>query len=353
MAAINHADIPGWLSQRGAIGQSLYDHLINLGHDRATLDKVIRDTGITVGQKVQQSMSMTPAPAPAVPAAPAIDYSQPWELSYDGKSRDFRDPKNYNSVAIEDRRRSNGGEYNQNSNAQSFLEPLYGYGAGRVNDAARALGIKNINSQREVDQILAQIRGGYPAGAGGGGGAGGAADRSSGQYGDITAAQGEDQRAGQNAADDFADKDPALGGIDPAIQAQLDALMLANMQYGEQLAERDAYWQNSLQQIQNQSQNSMRSMENMMLQQQMQASNTQNLLQDQLASTQVALQNQQRMSVNLANAFVPAAEQSVSSASTGDTRALTRKRKETNSLNDLSIVSGVGSTASLSGLTLA
>ena len=351
LQGVNHADIPSWLRQQGAIGQGMYDKLVAFGHNPATLQQVIRDTGVTVGQKLQQSTGLG-RPAPAAPSRPAIDYSQPWDLSYDGKSRDYRDPnKNFNTHTTASRSKS-GGDYDKNSHAVDYLNPLYGYGSGRVNDAARALGIKNINSQREVDQILAQIRGGYGAGGGGGGGASTNTNRSSGEYGDIQGAQAADRQAGQDAAANFAGMNPALGGIDPAIQAQLDALTLANNNLTSSLEERETYWANSLEQLQTSSNNALQQMESMMLQQQLSAQNTQNLLQTQLASTQSALENQQRMSANLANAYVPAAEQSALTAAYGDQRTTTRK-KDSNSLNDLSIVTGVGAGTSLSGLTLA
>ena len=76
------------------------------------------------------------------------------------------------------------------------------------------------------------------------------------------------------------------------------------------------------------------------------------MLTTQLTSTQEALQNQQRMSANLANAYVPQAEESAMNAIYGDQRSGTRKQTS-NSLNDLSIVSGVGGNNSLSGLQIA
>ena len=45
-----------------------------------------------------------------------------------------------------------------NPNAYEYTDPLYQYSQGRVSDAARALGIGNVNSQKEVNQILNQIR---------------------------------------------------------------------------------------------------------------------------------------------------------------------------------------------------
>ena len=82
----------------------------------------------------------------------------------------------------------------------------------------------------------------------------------------------------------------------------------------------------------------------------MQQANVHHPAADQLASTQSALQNQQRISANLANAYVPQAEQSAIRClrRSADWRSIAKR--STNSLNDLSIVSGVGNNNSLSGL---
>ena len=193
------------------------------------------------------------------------------------------------------------------------------------------------------------------------------APRDTGKYEDIRAAQSEDRAAGQQAAQDFQNRSPQVSnGISPEIQAQLDALGLANGNLNNQLAQAqndyasqlqatsDAY-QQRLDQAAKESAAAMQRMEQMMLQQQQQAQATQQLLQGQLTSTQNALQSQQRMSANLANAYVPQAEASAQSVTYGDQRRQ-RRRQRDNSLSDLSIVSGVdggGSGASLSGLQLA
>ena len=176
--------------------------------------------------------------------------------------------------------------------------------------------------------------------------------RDTGEYDDILGAQAEDQAAGQSMAEQLAELQAQVGGISPEVQAQLDSLTLANTNLSEQLSASATQYQQQLDAAAAQNAEAMQRMEMMMLQQQQQAASTQQLLQSQLASTQSALQSQQRMSANLSKAYVPAAEQSAQSASYGDQRTTTR-RKESNSLNDLSIVTGVGSSNSLSGLTLA
>ena len=68
---INHADIPGFLRSQGGIGLGGYQKLVNFGHDPATLQKVIRDTGIQIGPKLQASMPNR------VPAASSSGYTAP------------------------------------------------------------------------------------------------------------------------------------------------------------------------------------------------------------------------------------------------------------------------------------
>ena len=122
--------------------------------------------------------------------------------------------------------------------------------------------------------------------------------------------------------------------------------------YEDKLAERETYWNQTVGDINKANADAMTRMEALMLQQQKSADSTQKLLEMQLSSTQTALQDQQQKSANLARAYVPEAETAATSVSYGDQRTTTRRR-QANSLNDLSIVTGVGSSNSLSGLTLA
>ena len=152
-------------------------------------------------------------------------------------------------------------------------------------------------------------------------------------------------------------------GISRELQQQLDALTLSNSNLNNQLNQTTANYQSQLQASSNAYQEqldraaadsaaAMQRMEQMMLQQQQQAQATQQLLQSQLTSTQNALQNQQRMSANLANAYVPQAEASAQTVTYGDQRQQNRRQRD-NSLSDLSIVSGVGSNNATAGLQLA
>ena len=245
-----------------------------------------------------------------------------------------------------------------NRNYSASLQDRINYGSNKDlwDNVRKEMGLRPDQRGKSATTKMAQYvlsQGGSGLGGGGNGnGNGKDADRDSGKYEDILDAQGEDQQLGQDTADEFANMDPALGGISPELQAVLDDLMLANQNLGADLAQRDQFWNSQISTIQNSSQQALQSMQAMMLQQQNTAANTQNLLQSQLQSTQTALTNQQQMSANLANAYVPQAEQSAYSVTYGDSRSGVRPR-QTNSLNDLSIVSGVGAGNSMSGLMLA
>ena len=73
------------------------------------------------------------------------------ELSIDGKSFNYRDPRNLDGL---------GRGVETSRHAYEYTNPLYDYSYGQVRDAAKALDIGNVNSQDEVDQLLKQIRGG-------------------------------------------------------------------------------------------------------------------------------------------------------------------------------------------------
>jgi len=79
-------------------------------------------------------------------------------FSIDGKSFAYRDPKNLENAQVGSRGDRGIQETEYNPNAYDYTDPLYQYSEGRVSDAARALGISNVNSKKEVNQILGQIR---------------------------------------------------------------------------------------------------------------------------------------------------------------------------------------------------
>lgn len=80
-------------------------------------------------------------------------------FTIEGKDFSYRDPGISNSYSTSRRPDSRYGDFDGgNSNAYEYTNPLYQYSQGRVSDAARALGIGNVNSKKEVNQILGQIR---------------------------------------------------------------------------------------------------------------------------------------------------------------------------------------------------
>ena len=85
------------------------------------------------------------------------------ELSIDGKSFHYRDPRNPESnEAVQANYRGDSGsaETNMSKNAYAYTNPLYDYSYGQVRDAAKDLDIGNVNSKGEVKQILNRIRSG-------------------------------------------------------------------------------------------------------------------------------------------------------------------------------------------------
>ena len=81
------------------------------------------------------------------------------EFSIDGKSWNYRDP--YNQAQI--RRQNLGNERENdtiNEHSSTMTNPLYDYSYGQTRDAAKALGIGNVDEQAEVDQIIDYMQNG-------------------------------------------------------------------------------------------------------------------------------------------------------------------------------------------------
>jgi len=76
------------------------------------------------------------------------------DFSIDGKSWEYRNPTNYND---DDDGWSNY-NYKYNNNASAVTNPLYDYDYGTVRDAAKKLGIGNVDEKAEVDQLLKYIQ---------------------------------------------------------------------------------------------------------------------------------------------------------------------------------------------------
>lgn len=76
------------------------------------------------------------------------------DFSIDGKSWEYRNPKNYNDNDSE----WSSAKDTYNSNAIAATNPLYDYDYGTVRDAAKKLGIGNVDEKAEVDQLLKYIQ---------------------------------------------------------------------------------------------------------------------------------------------------------------------------------------------------
>ena len=82
------------------------------------------------------------------------------DFSIDGKSWNYRDPMNQ---AHRDRQRQGWEGRGQdpgarNEHAHDYSNALYDYSYGQARDAAKALGIGNVNSQEETDRIIDYIQ---------------------------------------------------------------------------------------------------------------------------------------------------------------------------------------------------
>lgn len=84
------------------------------------------------------------------------------DFSIDGRSWSYRDPRNQRMIDNFNSTREKGQvKYNPKSNPK--YDALYDYDFGTVRDAAKALGIGNVNKDREVKEILDYIQGGSMA----------------------------------------------------------------------------------------------------------------------------------------------------------------------------------------------
>ena len=80
------------------------------------------------------------------------------DFSIDGKSWSYRDPRNQRMIDSFNNTREKGHiKYNPKSNPK--YDALYDYDFGTVRDAAKVLGINNVNKKKEVKQILDYIQG--------------------------------------------------------------------------------------------------------------------------------------------------------------------------------------------------
>ena len=137
------------------------------------------------------------------------------QFTIDGKSWEYRDPRNYTSIP----ERGEPG----NESAYEFTNPLYDFSKGAVRAAGQRLGIQNVDEKGEVDRILNALNN-----PGSGGGSGTNSYKSDSKFGDYLSGydrvakgagshkgtdrlSGLDVRAMYDAREDFgmSDKDAA------------------------------------------------------------------------------------------------------------------------------------------------
>lgn len=80
------------------------------------------------------------------------------QFSIDGRSWDYRNPYNQRLIDKANENREKG-RFNVNPASDKKFDALYDYDFGRVRDAAKELGIGNVNKKKEVKQILDYIQG--------------------------------------------------------------------------------------------------------------------------------------------------------------------------------------------------
>lgn len=79
------------------------------------------------------------------------------DFSVDGRSWNFRDPRNQQSIDKANQNREKGRVVVNPQSVEKF-DALYDYDFGTVRDAAKELGIGNVDEKKEVKQILKYIQ---------------------------------------------------------------------------------------------------------------------------------------------------------------------------------------------------
>ena len=80
------------------------------------------------------------------------------DFSIDGRSWNYRDPYNQEMINRQDMNNEKPRGERINDEAYTIANPLYDYSFGQVRDAAKSLGIGNVNEQKEVDSIIKHLQ---------------------------------------------------------------------------------------------------------------------------------------------------------------------------------------------------
>ena len=81
------------------------------------------------------------------------------DFSIDGRAWSYRDPHNQTLIDKQNVNREKG-RFQVNQNSDPKTNALYDYSYGQARDAAKALGIGNVNKEKEVNQIIDYIQNG-------------------------------------------------------------------------------------------------------------------------------------------------------------------------------------------------
>ena len=80
------------------------------------------------------------------------------DFSIDGRSWNFRDPNNQEMINRQDMNNERARGERINDEAYALANPLYDYSFGQVRDAAKTLGIGNVDKKKEVKSIIKHIQ---------------------------------------------------------------------------------------------------------------------------------------------------------------------------------------------------
>ena len=80
------------------------------------------------------------------------------DFSIDGRSWNYRDPYNQGQIDKQNVNREKGRRDTVSNNAYTKANPLYDYSFGQVRDAAKDLGIGNVDKTKEVNAIINLIQ---------------------------------------------------------------------------------------------------------------------------------------------------------------------------------------------------
>lgn len=282
----------------------------------------------------------------------------------------------------------NGG-WDEQHHAYGLYADLYDYSRGAVFDAAKKLGIKNVNSYDEVWQILDQIR--NPTGSSDSGSNQSQPEpnytnptpsnpdprRFTGEFDDIkdvlkdefdtAAKEGVDianrevQQIDTPSVDDVLEEQANTPSIDDRLSTILESLTLdfENRYSGleDLLVQQQTSFQSSFDAMAQQKQDAQSAFQaslNAMAQQRQDSQAALDAMAQQSQAAQAAYQQQLLLAQNAARAYVPQAERSAATAQIGDQRETSSRKAVNNNLSSLTILSGLGTASNpLSGLQLA